>query len=95
MFLRSAGIAAVAPVIAPMVPAEAIVKYFFAPADGWKGTGNQFLTMNWVTEEALRILHENLKLTIEYPVRWGDGGQNLAVRRPSRYLLGHARNRDY
>lgn len=35
LFLRRAGLASVAPIVAPVLPIEKVVKYFFAPNGGW------------------------------------------------------------
>ncbi len=61
LFLRSSGLASVAPIVAPILPFERIIKYFFAPVGGW--SGNKLLTTQMITAECLRILKANLVFT--------------------------------
>jgi len=36
LFLRRAGLATVVPIVVPVIPADKIIKYFFAPTGGWR-----------------------------------------------------------
>jgi len=69
LFLRRSAIASVVPIVAPVLPVEKVIKYFFAPTGGWTG-GNKLLTPAIITREALRILKANLNfindLNIQY-----------------------------
>lgn len=62
-FFRLLGAAAVAPVLEPIAK-----RYFFSPIGGWKSDvivnpGNQFLTVNMVTAEALSILKKEIVIS--------------------------------
>lgn len=97
LFLRRGGIAAIAPVVAPMLPIEKIVKYFFAPTGGWGDGGvplemhGPFLDVDWVTMQTLKILHKNLRfeasLNREFEATFGRNfiASPLVVRLPTRY----------
>jgi hypothetical protein len=75
LFLRRAGLSAVAPVVAPVLPLEKIVKYFFAPNGGWgisrmvtlgKISG---IPLAWDSYERL-VKMEGSSVRIRMPQRW-------------------------
>ena len=68
-FLGILGGLAVAPIVEPIAKA-----FFLSPAGGWRPTasglvipGNQLLTIEFITREALRILKANLIFTAGFP----------------------------
>ena len=93
LFLRNAGVASLAPIVIPPTigPIEKIVKYFFAPIGGWAGTGtNQFLTINYLTQETLRILRANLRFhnALAFDRKWKSDfaiGSTVQIRMPQIY----------
>ena len=96
LFLRRAGIATVAPVIAPVLPIEKIVKYFFAPSGGWGSLfgarhreNNAFLSPSFITTEALKILHANLKFGTTFDEAFEYDfpkiGKPIQIRMPKRF----------
>ena len=101
LFLRRAGIAAVAPIVAPVLPVEKVVKYFFAPAGGWEApqwSGNEFLDVNWLTAKTLEILRKNLVFAEAFNNTWdqqfksplaADGRIQVRIPQVSGNRIGH------
>lgn len=110
-FLGIVGSTAAAAAVAPLVdlerlvwtPGQTIVVPDLGDVVEFGGGGNQFLTVDWITKEALRVLEHNLrmipKINRVYDDRYAERGHTLDVLvNPTvdlRVDLKHGRRRDF